>query len=283
MDWDETLRRGANSTVNKSTFNKRTLKWLIPCAGLGLAMAWIGLCESGGKRLFAQVAASPADNSAHERGPGLLVSDAWTPSSLTVTAISWTHTAEQYRQDTHHDRVFYCSGGGTPGALWGSDVYSDQSSICTAAVHAGLITAEDGGAIAIRLLPGQDEYNGTAQNAIASQSSGRGEGSFTFTTLHDPVAGVVTVGDEQVPIQVISWDTTAQVYQARVGEAIAVYCPPGGDLASVWGDPNYRAEFSICSAAVHSNQLSQDDGGTVVIEMSRDRTETSFQFRDQSL
>lgn len=188
-----------------------------------------------------------------------------------VTAISWTQTAQTYRGQTG-DLVFYCPKKGQLGDVWGSDVYADDSSICSAAVHGGLITVADGGAIAIRLLPGQSKYIATTQNEVTSDALGEWFGSFTFTTLHDPIAGTMTVDGQSVPIQVATWRTTATQFSGREGEAIALYCPPNGEIGELWGVDVYRDASSICSAAVHDSRLTVVDGGAIAIVISAGRS-----------
>ncbi|NET53746.1 MAG: hypothetical protein F6K09_35415, partial [Merismopedia sp. SIO2A8] len=184
-----------------------------------------------------------------------------------ILAITWQQTAQSY-QGQNQDQTFYCPGNGQVEPIWGSDVYGAESSICTAAVHAGLITVENGGAIAIRSLSRQDRYLSTHQNGITSAARSSSAGSFTFTSLHDPIAGVVTVKGQSVPIQVTSWETTAEGYRNRQGDAIALYCPPNGALAPIWGTTQYRDTSSICTAAVHANRLTPAAGGAIAFEMT---------------
>lgn len=66
-----------------------------------------------------------------------------------------------------------------PSRLTGSGPYTDTSSICTAAVHAGALHAKDGGVVTIEIRPGQSAYRGSRQNYIDSQSYDRSwSGSF---------------------------------------------------------------------------------------------------------
>lgn len=74
----------------------------------------------------------------------------------------------------------YCPSGGTPGAIWGTDFYTSGSSICTAAVHAGLITFSSGGVVILRYGSGRSSYEGTSRNGVTSLSYGRFETSFSF-------------------------------------------------------------------------------------------------------
>jgi hypothetical protein len=56
------------------------------------------------------------------------------------------------------------------GQVIGSGPYTDGSSICAAAAHAGAIRAADGGAVIIELRPGQSHYGGSLSHYIQSES-----------------------------------------------------------------------------------------------------------------
>ena len=65
--------------------------------------------------------------------------------------------------------LFRCPPGKpAPDSVTGSGVYTDASSICPAAAHAGVITPHRGGLVMIQILPGQSNYRGTTQNFIFS-------------------------------------------------------------------------------------------------------------------
>jgi hypothetical protein len=68
---------------------------------------------------------------------------------------------------------------GCDGAIWGTDIYSDDSSICTAAIHAGVIPAS-GGEVTIMVEEGQDSYTASDRNGIQSFDFGAWEGSYVF-------------------------------------------------------------------------------------------------------
>lgn len=66
---------------------------------------------------------------------------------------------------------FHCSPGKPlPDLLTGSGVYTDSSSICTAAVHAGAINPQQGGDVVIQILSGQPSYQGSTQNFVHSNA-----------------------------------------------------------------------------------------------------------------
>ena len=65
--------------------------------------------------------------------------------------------------------LFRCpSGKPIPESITGTGVYTDASSICGAAAHAGAIDTQRGGVVMIQILPGQNDYRGTTQNFIRS-------------------------------------------------------------------------------------------------------------------
>jgi len=76
--------------------------------------------------------------------------------------------------------MFECPPEGTRSAVWGSDVYTADSSICTAAVHAGKITLEKGGQVTIEFRPGRSTYGATTRNGVTSYNFGEYPRSFVF-------------------------------------------------------------------------------------------------------
>jgi hypothetical protein len=64
--------------------------------------------------------------------------------------------------------------------VWGSGSYTDDSSICTAAVHAGRIQPASGGVVTARIVAGLPRYVGSARNGVTTSSFGRFQGSFVL-------------------------------------------------------------------------------------------------------
>ena len=56
-------------------------------------------------------------------------------------------------------------------AVWGTDVYSDDSSVCAAAIHAGAIT-DQGGKALFDFLPGQPSYEPSNRGGVVSKHWG---------------------------------------------------------------------------------------------------------------
>ena len=75
---------------------------------------------------------------------------------------------------------FECPPDGSESAIWGNDIYTADSSICTAAVHAGVITFEKGGTVTIEFRPGRQIYGSTERNGVTSHTFGEYPRSFVF-------------------------------------------------------------------------------------------------------
>ena len=71
-----------------------------------------------------------------------------------ITPIGWDTTATGFTGDDGQIYKFRCPAEGTEHTIWGSDVYTQDSSICTAAVHVGLFSLADGGVVTVEFRPG---------------------------------------------------------------------------------------------------------------------------------
>jgi hypothetical protein len=85
--------------------------------------------------------------------------------------------------------AFACPAGKPqPARVTGSGPYTDDSSICTAAVHAGALHARDGGFVTIEIRPGEARYAGSERHYIhTSGTTGAWSGSFVVLDATAPV------------------------------------------------------------------------------------------------
>ncbi len=80
------------------------------------------------------------------------------------------------RGRNHELRTCYCDAADSgAGSVWGSDVYTDDSDLCRAALHAGVK-----GVVTYEILPGQASYDSSARYQVVSQSYASYSGSFAF-------------------------------------------------------------------------------------------------------
>jgi hypothetical protein len=95
-----------------------------------------------------------------------------------ITPITWHTSTTQFKGEDGQIYKFECPPNGTAGAIWGSDIYTGDSSICTAAVHAGLFTLESGGIVTVEYRPGRQTYGSTERHGITSNTYGEYSRSF---------------------------------------------------------------------------------------------------------
>ncbi len=87
-----------------------------------------------------------------------------------------------YRGKT--DEVFYFKVvGSTDGMVWGTGVYTDDSPLATAAVHAGVLKAGETGVVKVTILAGEASYTGSTANEVTTSEYGQWEGSYKVELL----------------------------------------------------------------------------------------------------
>jgi hypothetical protein len=74
--------------------------------------------------------------------------------------------------------------GTTRGTVWGTNTYTDDSSLAAAAVHAGLLSPGETGKIMVTVLPGRDSYTGSAQNGVTSSDYAGWQRSYALQRIY---------------------------------------------------------------------------------------------------
>ena len=183
-------------------------------------------------------------------------------ASASGTPTTWEAKATSLGSEVGRTLTLACSPGGTAHSVWGSDVYTADSSICTAAVHSGLITFQQGGSVTIELRPGRSIYGTSERNGVTPSVYGSYGSSFVFKTPN--TESVLREADEQTPVL---WNTSATMASGDNSKTWKFKCPANGKEATVWGTDIYTLDSSICNAAVHAGKLTVETGGLVTIEL----------------
>jgi hypothetical protein len=148
------------------------------------------------------------------------------------------------------------------GGLWGTDVYTADSGICRAGIHAGAITS-GGGVVVVQIHPGRPAYRGSARYNVTSSDYGHYGRSYAIIMPagQPPPAA-------SAPPQVIEAGCgfNATQIQAAVGTAHMVSCPAGcANTGGLWGTDVYTGDSGICRAAIHAGLISAGGGPVVVV------------------
>lgn len=189
-----------------------------------------------------------------------------TESSVPTTGMGsgdddpWRRDAQSFRGQEGTEQTIDCPAGGAADSVWGTGTYTDDSSICTAAVQSGLITFEDGGEVTILIGPAEQSFDGGIANDVESEDYGPWQGSFTFP---DAPPGSVTF-----TTAASSWTRNLADKATDLGSQVTVVCSKSGKAGSVWGTGTYTTDSSVCTAAVHAGLITFEDGGSVVAEIT---------------
>jgi hypothetical protein len=145
--------------------------------------------------------------------------------------------------------------GSDVGAIWGDGVYTSDSALAVAAVHAGALKLGQAGVVTVDMVAGQDSYAGVSRNGIASMA----------------------YGPWQAGYRIVAAEATSAPQVPRAPDDLSVYRGQNGTLLefevtgsldeSVWGDGIYTDDSSIGAAAVHAGLLQPGQTGRVVVEI----------------
>lgn len=158
-----------------------------------------------------------------------------------------------YYRDQTGDVLYIEVTGDDAGSVWGTDIYTDDSYLATAAVHAGVLAPGETDIVMVTLLPGEDAYEGTTRNDIESMNYGEWSGSYSVEViLFDyEIAATPDPG-------------TLTSYRDLVGETLT-FEVTGDGSASVWGTDIYTDDSNLAAAAVHAGVLEEGETGLVEV------------------
>jgi hypothetical protein len=112
-----------------------------------------------------------------------------TPTSSpagTFSGSSWSSTALSVEERLGERFTYHCPPAGGASVVWGTDTYTVDSSVCTAAVHAGMIGFDNGGDVTIEVEEGRDAYTGSQRNGVSTLAYGAYDSSFVFVSAGGP-------------------------------------------------------------------------------------------------
>jgi hypothetical protein len=75
--------------------------------------------------------------------------------------------------DTPGATYYFRVTGATDASVWGTDVYTGDSSLAAAAVHAGALKPGETAVVRVRVMPPLAQYQGSVRNGVTSHGFGR--------------------------------------------------------------------------------------------------------------
>jgi hypothetical protein len=216
---------------------------------------------------------APTDGNTPSNAPGL----------LQPKAIQWGDSPQSLNVDTQVGQrfTFSCTKPSAtdlyaPG-IRGTDLYTGDSSICNAAVHAGAIHITAGGMVTIEIKSTTSLFKGSSRNGLNSGDWDEPSTSYLFVApqSESPLVGGTPIIPTPTPQGVvpIPWGASPQslIIDTQVGMRFAYVCakPSATDLYAppIRGTDLYTGDSSICNAAVHAGAIPIAGGGAVTIEI----------------
>ncbi|CAH2311368.1 Hypothetical predicted protein [Pelobates cultripes] len=167
------------------------------------------------------------------------------------------------------------------GQVWGTDIFTADSSICRAAIHAGHLTNE-GGPTWVKKEPGQKRYNASIKNGVKTSEHEEWSESFSFISPStNPSSSNIPKDTAQETVSNPATDTAQETisnppkvyahcaWSAKNLPALItrVRCPSeclnkDGD---VWGSNPFTDSTAICRAGIHVGMFENDKGGEFIV------------------
>jgi hypothetical protein len=85
--------------------------------------------------------------------------------------------------DTPGATYYFRVTGATAGSVWGTDVYTGDSTLATAAVHAGALKPGETAVVRVRVMPPLAQYQGSIRNGVTSHDFGRFGAAYSVSRL----------------------------------------------------------------------------------------------------
>lgn len=153
--------------------------------------------------------------------------------------------------------------GSTSGSIYGADVYSDDSSLATAAVHAGVLRAGRTGVVRVTILGPQNSFAAATRQGVTSYAYGPYGGSYRVTAAIGkpdesprPAPGAAALPD---PGNLLS-------FRAQSGQKLR-FDVIGSTTGYVWGTGAYTDDSALAVAAVHAGILKPGERGVVTVQI----------------
>ena len=155
--------------------------------------------------------------------------------------------------------------GSSQGTVWGTTVYTDDSPLAVAAVHAGVLDPGQRAKVRVTILPGRDSYEGTSRHGVTSYSYTRWGRSYFVERV--PNADPAAAPDPKPVLEPVTEEAAPQSlsgYRSRVGETLRLRLTGEAD-GWIWGSDVYTDDSSPAAAAVHAGALRVGETGTVQV------------------
>ncbi len=149
--------------------------------------------------------------------------------------------------------------GSNSGSIYGTDIYTDDSDLSTAAVHAGLLKVGEKGVVKVTILPGQASHASSARHGITSSAWSQYPGSYKV----EPIPGGSRAAT--VTSKVLSDPGSLWSYEKHIGKSFEFQVTGSTSGGSIWGTGVYTGDSQLSVASVHAGVLRSGESGVVKV------------------
>lgn len=157
--------------------------------------------------------------------------------------------------------------GNNHGMVWGSNPYTDDSSLNAAAIHAGLVRDGQTAELVFIRRPGKDSYSRSQSHGVTTHENGPWAGSFELASASQyPDASYLCDrsalrgnADDYLTLNMLAG-------QAPLKPGVSLIVPLNGSAgAPIAGTDDYASDCNLDAAAVHAGVLQLGESGYVKI------------------
>lgn len=184
------------------------------------------------------------------------------------------------------DVFYYLTTGSAEGTVWGTDVYTHDSAIEIAAVHAGALKAGETGIVRVEVVAGLQSYEGAVYNGVTSEGYGEYHPAYTITAKPENAAEETAALAKARAEFETAQNAARPALNKKAAELSAKpfsglpareNLEPGQTLhfimtgttraSSIWGSNPYTFDSDLSGAAVHAGILKPRERGIVKMEV----------------
>lgn len=145
--------------------------------------------------------------------------------------------------------------GSVSGTVWGDGIYTSDSALAAAVVHAGLLAPGESGVVTVEIIAGPASYNGVERHGVASRSYANWDVAYRFVEVA-PLDSEVVLPDPG----------NVSAYRGQNG-TILIFEVTGDGAGAIWGSDIYTDDSRLAAVAVHAGVLLPGEAGLVRVEI----------------
>ncbi|OYT93923.1 MAG: hypothetical protein CFE43_00885 [Burkholderiales bacterium PBB3] len=163
---------------------------------------------------------------------------------------------------------FLVTGNARAGSIWGTNVYTNDSPLAAAVVHAGVLADGQTGVVRVVIGTGQYKFVGSVSNGVSSNDYSDFPSWYSVATDAGTNAVLPFPGMYESPIPDPG---SLGNYRGRNGAAL-YFKVTGSTTGGVWGTGTYTDDSNLATAAVHSGVLRAGQEGIVKVRIEQGLT-----------